>query len=182
MKPRALGYLGVNAKSLADWADYAIRLAGMQIADKAGGSMALRMDDRKQRLVIEENGGDGVAYFGWEMDDADALGAFCATLDKAGVKAERIHTERFTSPTLEALSPEQKAKAVVGHKATRDSGEVLLTVVLDGKGDLCVIAREGCVCCCSCTQFACLTSTKVQILTQQHTQMFDIMRRMPPRV
>ena len=89
MKPRALGYLGVNAKSLADWADYATRLAGMQIADKAGGSMALRMDDRKQRLVIEENGGDGVAYFGWEMDDAVALGAFCATLDKAGVKAER---------------------------------------------------------------------------------------------
>ena len=87
MKPRALGYLGVNAKSLADWADYATRLAGMQIADKAGGSMALRMDDRKQRLVIEENGGDGVAYFGWEMDDAEALGAFCATLDKAGVKA-----------------------------------------------------------------------------------------------
>ena len=76
MNPRALGYLGVNAKSLADWTDYATRLAGMQIADKAGGSMALRMDDRKQRLVIEENGGDGVAYFGWEMDDAVALGAF----------------------------------------------------------------------------------------------------------
>ena len=29
MKPRALGYLGVNAKSIADWGDYATRLAGM---------------------------------------------------------------------------------------------------------------------------------------------------------
>ena len=55
------------------------------------------------------------------------------TLLSAGVKADRIRTERFTSPTLEALSPEQKAKAVLGHKATRDSGEVQLTVVLDGK-------------------------------------------------
>ena len=45
------------------------------------------------------------------------------TLLDAGVKADRIRTERFTSPTLEALSPE----------ATRDGGEVQLTVVLDGK-------------------------------------------------
>jgi ring-1,2-phenylacetyl-CoA epoxidase subunit PaaE len=55
------------------------------------------------------------------------------TLLGAGVKADRIRTERFTSPTLEALSPEQKAKAVLGHQATRDGGEVQLTVVLDGK-------------------------------------------------
>jgi len=55
------------------------------------------------------------------------------TLLDAGVKADRIRTERFTSPTLEALSPEQKAKAVLGHKANRESGEVQLTVVLDGK-------------------------------------------------
>ncbi len=55
------------------------------------------------------------------------------TLLDAGVKSDRIRTERFTSPTLEALSPEQKANAVLGHKATRDGGEVQLTVVLDGK-------------------------------------------------
>jgi ring-1,2-phenylacetyl-CoA epoxidase subunit PaaE len=55
------------------------------------------------------------------------------TLLEAGVKADRIRTERFTSPTLEALPAEQKARAVLGHKATRDSGEVQLTVVLDGK-------------------------------------------------
>ncbi len=55
------------------------------------------------------------------------------TLLDAGVKAERIRTERFTSPTLEALSPEQRAQAVLGHPATREGGEVQLTVVLDGK-------------------------------------------------
>ena len=55
------------------------------------------------------------------------------TLVSAGVKADRIRTERFTSPTLEALPADQKAKAVLGHKATRDGGEVQLTVVLDGK-------------------------------------------------
>lgn len=51
----------------------------------------------------------------------------------AGVKAERIHTERFSSPTLDALAPEVRAKAVLGLPATREQGEVQLTVVLDGK-------------------------------------------------
>ncbi|MGV0961770.1 MAG: 1,2-phenylacetyl-CoA epoxidase subunit PaaE [Limnohabitans sp.] len=55
------------------------------------------------------------------------------TLLDAGVKADRIRTERFTSPTLQALTPEQRSQAVLGRKATRDGGQVQLTVVLDGK-------------------------------------------------
>jgi ring-1,2-phenylacetyl-CoA epoxidase subunit PaaE len=58
----------------------------------------------------------------------------------AGVKAERIRTERFSSPTLDALTPEARAQAVLGkpdgHVRATDSaaaGEVQLTVVLDGK-------------------------------------------------
>jgi ring-1,2-phenylacetyl-CoA epoxidase subunit PaaE len=51
----------------------------------------------------------------------------------AGVKPERIRTERFSSPTLDALSPAQRSQAVLGHPATRDASEVQLTVVLDGK-------------------------------------------------
>jgi ring-1,2-phenylacetyl-CoA epoxidase subunit PaaE len=55
-----------------------------------------------------------------------------ALLD-AGVRPDRLHTERFTSPTLEALPPEQRKAAVLGHPAMRSEGEVELTVVLDGK-------------------------------------------------
>ena len=55
-----------------------------------------------------------------------------ALLD-AGVRADRIHTERFTSPTLEALPAGQRQTAVLGQPAVRDSGEVALTVVVDGK-------------------------------------------------
>lgn len=50
----------------------------------------------------------------------------------AGVKPERIHTERFTSPTLEALPGAERAKVQLGH-TERSEGEVALTVVLDGK-------------------------------------------------
>jgi ring-1,2-phenylacetyl-CoA epoxidase subunit PaaE len=60
----------------------------------------------------------------------------------AGVKPERIRSERFSSPTLDALTPEARAKAVLGkpdqsmgdaNSAGGESGEVQLTVVLDGK-------------------------------------------------
>ena len=60
----------------------------------------------------------------------------------AGVKAERIHSERFSSPTLDALTPEARAQAVLGkpdervlasNSAGDKAGEVQLTVVLDGK-------------------------------------------------
>ena len=55
-----------------------------------------------------------------------------ALLD-AGVRPDRIHTERFTSPVLEGLSPEQRKAVVLGHPAVKEDGEVALTVVLDGK-------------------------------------------------
>ncbi|MBW8317129.1 MAG: 2Fe-2S iron-sulfur cluster binding domain-containing protein [Thiobacillus sp.] len=55
-----------------------------------------------------------------------------ALLD-AGVRPDRVHTERFTSPTLEALPADQRQAAVLGHPAVPTEGEVALTVVLDGK-------------------------------------------------
>lgn len=55
-----------------------------------------------------------------------------ALLD-AGVRPDRVHTERFTSPTLDALPAAQRQAAVLGHPAMRAEGEVALTVLLDGK-------------------------------------------------
>jgi ring-1,2-phenylacetyl-CoA epoxidase subunit PaaE len=54
-----------------------------------------------------------------------------ALLD-AGVPAKQVHTERFTSPTLEALTPEARQAAVANLKMPA-GGQVDLTVMLDGK-------------------------------------------------
>ena len=54
-----------------------------------------------------------------------------ALLD-AGVPERQIHTERFTSPSLEKLSPEAR-QAVVANLKLPVGGQVALTVVLDGK-------------------------------------------------
>jgi 2,3-dihydroxybiphenyl 1,2-dioxygenase len=81
----ALGYVGVRAKSLEDWAGFGQNFLGMQMVDKSAKSLALRMDDRKQRLLVAEDGGEGVAFFGWEVADAAALDRFAARLEQADV-------------------------------------------------------------------------------------------------
>ena len=59
----------------------------------------------------------------------------------AGVKPERIHTERFTSPTLEAMPRAQRDGVQLSH-VERSEGEVALTVVLDGKPHELRMGRE----------------------------------------
>jgi ring-1,2-phenylacetyl-CoA epoxidase subunit PaaE len=54
-----------------------------------------------------------------------------ALLD-VGVPARNIRTERFTSPTLEALPADARKQVILGH-APESKGEVALTIVLDGK-------------------------------------------------
>ncbi len=79
--PQALGYVGVRAKDLDEWSGYSTSLLGMQIVDQSRTSLSLRMDDRKQRLVVEADGGEGISFYGWEMADAAALDRLAAQLE-----------------------------------------------------------------------------------------------------
>ena len=77
MDIQGLGYVGIRAKSLEDWTNFGTRFLGMQLVERGAKNLALRMDDRKQRVIVSEDGGEGVAYFGWEVADADALKSMC---------------------------------------------------------------------------------------------------------
>src|SRR5260221_7243563 len=89
MDIQGLGYVGIRAKSLEDWTSFGTQFLGMQLVERSGKSLALRMDDRKQRVVVSEDGGEGVAFFGWEVIDAAALNSFTVRLEKAGVGVAR---------------------------------------------------------------------------------------------
>src|ERR1700680_1429893 len=80
--PQALGYVGVRAKDLGDWASYGSGLLGLQRIDKSRATLAFRMDDRKQRIIVAADGGEGIGFFGWEVADAAALDAIAAHLEK----------------------------------------------------------------------------------------------------
>lgn len=89
MSIEALGYVGVRAKSIEDWTEFGEKFLGLQLVDKSHGTLAFRMDDRKQRLVVAADGGEGVAFFGWEVADAPALDRFAARLESHGVALTR---------------------------------------------------------------------------------------------
>lgn len=85
----ALGYIGVRSTRLDDWTAYATRLLGMQPVDRGGAVRAFRMDDRKQRLVVTGDEGEGLNFLGWEVTDARALDALAARLDAHKVAVRR---------------------------------------------------------------------------------------------
>jgi catechol-2,3-dioxygenase len=80
MDIQGLGYVGVRAKSLEDWTSFGTKFLGMQLIDKSAKSLALRMDDRKQRVVVAEDGGEGVGFYGWEVKDKATLDRFAGKL------------------------------------------------------------------------------------------------------
>ena len=89
MEIQALGYVGVHAMSLEDWSTFGTKFLGMQLVDKGGKNLAFRMDDRKQRVVVSEDGAEGVAFFGWEVADAAALNRIATRLEQTGVTVSR---------------------------------------------------------------------------------------------
>jgi 2,3-dihydroxybiphenyl 1,2-dioxygenase len=89
MDIQALGYIGIHASSLEDWTRFGTRFLGMQLAERAGKQVALRMDDRKQRVLVAEDGGEGVAFFGWEVSDGEKLDRLAARLEGAGMQVAR---------------------------------------------------------------------------------------------
>ena len=89
MRVEALGYVCARAKDLGDWASYGAGLLGLQRVDKSRSTIAFRMDDRKQRIIVTADGGEGIDVFGWEVKDAGALDALAARLEQSGVKVAR---------------------------------------------------------------------------------------------
>ena len=76
-------------KKLDDWAAYASRFLGLQLVDQARNTLSFRMDDRKQRVVVEEENGEGPSFYGWEVESAKALDELAAHLERSGVKFAR---------------------------------------------------------------------------------------------
>lgn len=85
MPLQALGYVGFGSTALDDWRQFGTSLVGLQAVERSPSLLAFRMDDRKQRIVVDRSMPDGMRFFGWEVADADALDALAARLEQARV-------------------------------------------------------------------------------------------------
>ena len=63
MQIDALGYVGIQTADLEQWATYGTRFLGIQLVGKSHGTLALRMDDRKQRVIVHAGEGEGISFY-----------------------------------------------------------------------------------------------------------------------
>jgi 2,3-dihydroxybiphenyl 1,2-dioxygenase len=104
MELQSLGYIGIRAKDVDEWADYGARFLGMQLVDRSRSTLTFRMDDRRQRVVVNADGGEGAAFLGWEVADEAALDALAARLEQGQVGVRRMPA---------ALADERRVKALI---------------------------------------------------------------------
>ncbi len=104
MELQSLGYVGIRARNVEDWAAFGTRFLGMQLVDRSRSTLTFRMDDRRQRVVVHADEGNGAAFFGWEVADARALDGLAARLERAGVRVQRMSS---------AVADERRVKELV---------------------------------------------------------------------
>jgi len=89
MSVLALGYIGVEARELDAWRAFGTDVLAMQVIENGADTLALRMDERCQRVLVQRAERDGPAFFGFETAGAQALQALADKLQAAGVTVTR---------------------------------------------------------------------------------------------
>ena len=66
MADQALCYLGIGTQDIDEWSDFATRQLGLQLVDRGVSCRAFRVDDRRQRVVVDKERPDAERFFGWD--------------------------------------------------------------------------------------------------------------------
>jgi biphenyl-2,3-diol 1,2-dioxygenase len=103
-----LGYLGLNVSDLSEWERFATELLGLQVVDRTSERFFMRMDEYHHRFVVQQGGGDDVAFVGWEVADEHALAQLAHQFKQDGTEA------------AEAAPDEARARGVLGLLKLKD--------------------------------------------------------------
>ena len=124
MQLQSFGYFGIRSQKLDDWAEYGPKFLGLEVVERTPTTLKLRMDDRKQRILVSATDAD-VTAFGFEVADASALDALAARLEAQQIPVRRVSAVdaslrgvaaaiRFSDPSGNALEafhgPEERAE------------------------------------------------------------------------
>src|SRR5450631_4834196 len=63
MADQALGYLGIGTQDIDEWSDFATRQLGLRLVDRGVSRRAFRVDDRRQRVVVDKERPDAERFF-----------------------------------------------------------------------------------------------------------------------
>ena len=96
MPVQALGYMGVDASDFDPWRRFASDVFAMQVVERGPDALALRTDERCQRVLIQRSDRDGPAFFGFETAGAAALKETAGKLEKSGFNMTRATEKELT--------------------------------------------------------------------------------------
>jgi 2,3-dihydroxybiphenyl 1,2-dioxygenase len=104
MAVRALGYVGIDARDFDPWRAFATEVLAMQIVERGADALALRMDERCQRVLVQRADRDGPAFFGFETSGAQELREVIGKVEAAGVKATRATEKELLLRRVEDMA------------------------------------------------------------------------------
>ena len=100
---KQLGYLGISATDTAAWRSFAGEYLGMQVVDGGSNSLALRMDERRQRMLVEPAQDDGLAFLGLETAGREELQTLAAHFRSAGREIRQGSPEECAQRDVEDM-------------------------------------------------------------------------------
>ena len=89
IKYKQLGYIGLSASDTAAWRTFAGEYLGMQVVDGNDGGLALRMDERRQRILLEPAQSDALAFLGLETAGREGLEVIAARFKGLGLDVQQ---------------------------------------------------------------------------------------------
>lgn len=101
---RGLGYLQVQTAELERWRTFALDGIGWASGTgSSGDTLALRMDERRARLIVHAGDSDRVRAVGWEVRDGFALERVQRAVEDAGIKVRALSDEEADARAAEAV-------------------------------------------------------------------------------
>jgi len=89
-----LGYLGFEVSNPPAWERFAVEGLGLVVSERrADGSLALRMDDQAQRIVLSPGTRDDLAYVGFEVESETSLQQLSENLTRAGFATTKASSD-----------------------------------------------------------------------------------------
>lgn len=99
-----LGYLGFEVSDLHTWERFAVEGLGLVLTDRrADGTLALRMDELAQSIVLHPGTSDDLAYAGFEVEDESALRELVQKLSAAGLSVTEGKPDTARARRVERL-------------------------------------------------------------------------------
>ena len=85
---KELGYFGITASDLPAWEHFAVEVLGLARGEAADGALALRLDDRVHRMIVEPGASDDMQFIGYDCGSDATLEAIAGRLREAGHRVE----------------------------------------------------------------------------------------------